>query len=102
MNAKNHGADTRCFDENSIYIMSGNRDINAYKNYSEKRTKILEKENKEIIKKHFSFFSRIKQLFVTPEKQDLGYNENTPEHLKELFFFSKLRSNSLQQNINLF
>lgn len=88
-NASNNGANTKGMDENFIHIMTGEKDIQAISDYkANKLTSSVEKLKKNI-KEQSTIRHKIKKLFVKEKQPDLGYDENTPEHLVVLFQFIK-------------
>ena len=84
-NAKNHGADERSLELNYISVVTGKKDADAITTFLKSRVASAAKENKQMN----SIFYKIKSLFVEQKPEDLGFNENTPEHLRELFVWIK-------------
>lgn len=89
MNAKNHGADITGMNENFIHVMTGDKDIQAISDYKENKLASSVENLKSSLKERTTLKYKIKNLFVKEEKPDLGYDENTPEHLITLFQFIK-------------
>lgn len=85
MNAKNHGAEVEYIEEGFIYVMNSEKDIEAINNYISERAHSTIEQVKQLHKQKTSVLHKIKRLFIEEEKPDLGYNENTPDHLKLLF-----------------
>lgn len=89
MNAENHGADLSGLKEDFIYVFTGDKDVPSFIDYYTKRKTHVEKESLALINVDNSFIGRIKRLFLSHEKIDQGFDENTPEHLKPLFYVIK-------------
>ena len=89
MNAANNGADITGMNENFIHVMTSDKDIQAISDYKENKLASSIENLKNSLKERTTLKYKIKKLFVKEEKPDLGYDENTPEHLVPLFQFIK-------------
>ena len=85
MNAANHGGDVKYIEESFIHVVTGENDIQAIDAYAKARADGTFEQMKQLHKERTSVFHKIKRLFVEEELPELGYDENTPEHLKLLF-----------------
>ena len=85
MNAENHGAEVEQIEEGFIHVITSEKDIEAVNNYMSERAHSTLEQIKQLHKQRTSVLHKIKTLFIEEEKPELGYNENTPEHLKLLF-----------------
>lgn len=86
MNAQNHGAKAKDFDEEFIYVISGEKDLNALNSYIEDRVINILNVAKETIKEKYSILSKIKKLFIGEKNNEPDSVKNAPEHLKFLFY----------------
>ena len=89
MNAANNGADIIGMNENFIHVMTSDKDIQAISDYKENKLTSSIENLKNSLKERTTLKYKIKNLFIKEEEPDLGYDENTPEHLITLFQFIK-------------
>ena len=66
-------------------ILTKTNDIQAIDAYAKARADATFEQMKQLHKERTSVFHKIKRLFVEEELPELGYDENTPDHLKLLF-----------------
>lgn len=84
-NATNHGADRNSMELNYMCVITGEKDTNALTNFLKSRVLSAAKENKQMN----SIFYKIKNLFIEKSPKEIGFDENTPVHLRELFAWIK-------------
>lgn len=86
MNAKNHGINEKSMEEEFIHVITGDKDIKIIDDYMENRNNSLFEILQQQLKQKNSIMHKIKTLFIADEKPDMGFDENTPPHLRELFY----------------
>jgi hypothetical protein len=96
MNASKHGADLTSMNENFIHVITSDKDIQAISYYKENKLTSSVENLKNSIKERTTLKYKIKKLFIKEEEPDLGYDENTPEHLRTLFQLIKLDKDNTQ------
>ena len=97
MNATNHGAEIEHIEEGFIHVVTGQKDVEAVGNYMKERTNSTIETIKQMHKERTSVWHKVKRIFIEEEKPDLGYDENTPDHLKLLFQLIKQNKEETQK-----
>lgn len=96
MNAQNHGAKAKDFDEEFIYVISGEKDIQALDNYINERVKEISNNAIKIIKEKHSVWGKLKKLFMSEKNTETDAYANLPEHLKFVFHLIDLEKKETQ------
>jgi len=90
MNAQNHGAKAKDFEDEFIYVISGEKDVNALDNYINARVQAISNKAIQMIKDKHSIWGQLKQLFVSNKNTEADIYANLPEHLKFVFYLINL------------